>query len=1165
MTKINKLVLHGFKSFAKRTEITFGNEFNVILGPNGSGKSNILDALTFVLGKTSSKSMRAEKSANLIYNGGKLKQPAKSGEVSIYFDNEKKEFPSDEKEVKITRIVTHSGTSKYKINDQTRTRQQVLDLMAMAQINPDAYNIILQGDIVRFVEMSLEERRQVIEEISGIGIYEEKKQKAVRDLDRVEERLKEADIVLTERKTHLKELKSERDQALKYKEMSERINSSKASYLNSQIKKRESEQSVVLKKINEHKEKLEKIEGKITQLKEDNKKKKEEIEKITKEIEEKGEIEQVNLNKEVEQLKISLAKNSTRIDHCKQEITKITGRQKDLSQSLKDINAKIKETEGYKSSLEKEKNTIEKEKATIEQKVASFKTKHKLDSAGEIEKEMVDLDKASEDIQKKIHELREKQQESFREKDKLEFQINSIDEKVKKVQEVEKEHKKEIDNLKKKRDEFKTVTLKLNQLLNEDQTNAAKLGETRRKLMGAHEQLSKLNVRNASIKETISGNVAVQKILELKSKKQGIFGTVADLGSVSSKFAQAMEVAAGPRIKSIVVEDDKVAAECIQYLKINRLGTATFIPLSKIRAKPRDPGTDKITETKGCHGQAIDLIKFDSKFNKVFSYVFENTLVVDTIDVARRIGIGKAKMVTLDGDMAETSGLMHGGFRQKRTTGFGFSEKETMKDIDDYEGIVEKLEAEVKSLEKRKESDEEKIVELRNQKAELEGHIIKTERSLHLESGDVDLSLKQKDDLKKKLSESDELLKKVQSEVSEANKELAQLKIKKQQSRDKITQLRSPTLLAELNTFEQKRTEFTEKLIKLESEIKNTAGQITSNLTTEKDNTNKIIVQLEKEHEEFKKEIEDLLALVKQHEQMLKEKETKAQQFYAQFKKLFQERTRINDEINKNDDHASTQQQQSREVEIKLNNISLSNAKLVAELTALQEDFKQYEGVSLLQNKTEDQLKYEINKFEKMREEIGSVNMRALEIYESVEKEYNSLLEKKDKLSSEREDVLGLMGEIEEKKKELFMKTFDIINEQFKKIFLALSTKGDAFLDIENPESPFDGGVLIKVKLTGTKFMDIKSLSGGEKTMTALAFIFAINEYSPASFYILDEVDAALDKHNSQKLAELVQKYSGNAQYIMISHNDNVISKAELLYGISMDEHGISKCTSLKI
>ena len=263
MTRINKIVMQGFKSFAKRTELQFCSKYNCVLGPNGSGKSNVLDALCFVLGKSSSKSLRAEKSANLIYNGGKLKKPSKNGEVSIYFDNSNKKFPTDSREVKITRIVRHSGQSVYKINDKTRTRQEIVDLLNVARINPDSYNVILQGDIIRFVEMHPVERRQIIEEISGISVYEEKKHKAMLEMNKVDEKLKETEIILAERNTYLKELKKERDQAMKYKDMNDRIKQNKASFLKIQIDKKESEKKELQGRIDKSNSELKSINEKI--------------------------------------------------------------------------------------------------------------------------------------------------------------------------------------------------------------------------------------------------------------------------------------------------------------------------------------------------------------------------------------------------------------------------------------------------------------------------------------------------------------------------------------------------------------------------------------------------------------------------------------------------------------------------------------------------------------------------------------------------------------------------------------------------------------------------------------------------------------------------------------------------------------------------------------
>ena len=232
----------------------------------------------------------------------------------------------------------------------------------------------------------------------------------------------------------------------------------------------------------------------------------------------------------------------------------------------------------------------------------------------------------------------------------------------------------------------------------------------------------------------------------------------------------------------------------------------------------------------------------------------------------------------------------------------------------------------------------------------------------------------------------------------------------------------------------------------------------------------------------------------------------------------------------------------------------------------MEAEFEQYSGVELDMTTPEEDLKKQINDFEKMKDSIGSVNLRALEIYDAVEKEFNILLEKKDTLESEKKSVLELMAEIEGKKKEAFLKSFDGINNHFKEIFGAITTKGaEASLVLEDPEKPFEQGMNIMVRLSGTKFLDLRSLSGGEKTLTALAFLFAIQEHEPANFYVLDEVDAALDKDNSEKLAKLLRRYCDKAQYIVISHNDAVISEGDHLFGVAMDEHGVSKVTSLRV
>ncbi len=1175
-TRITRLEAKGFKSFANKTEIIFGEKFNCVLGPNGSGKSNVMDALCFVLGKGSAKEMRAEKSSNLIYNGGKLKNPAKEGEVSIFFDNKNKVFPHIkseskrkkydsslyENEVKITRIIKEGGQSVYKINDLTKTRQEVLDLLSLAKVNPDGYNIVLQGEIVNLIEMTHLERRGILEEIAGLSVYEEKKEKALRELQRVEEKMNEVEIILAERKTHLHELKRDRDQAIKFKDLNDKIKQNKATLLNSKIQSKTTDSDKLKKDIDDGNEKLKKINEEIVKIKEQMDKKKHEIDKINKEIEEKGEKDQVEIHREVERLKIDLALNKQRNDSINLELKKITDRKSQLESSLSELTDKINTLNINKKELESTIHAKEKEITQVENKIRIFQEKNNLQDAIKIDQEIEQIDKDAEKLQEETQKLREQQQDLLREKDRLEIQIKNQDSAIENVLKLEKENKTQLDALKKKKDNFKKTTLELNTALSENSSLASQLNNAQSKILSRKEDLVKLTARNSSIKESLAAGVAVQKILAMKSSNPKIYGLISELGNVSAEFAVALEVAAGGRIKSIVVEDDKVATECISYLRENKLGVATFLPLNKIRSVSIKQELKNL-KTPGIRGLAIDLITYDPKFEKVFSYVFENTLVVEDIETARKIGIGNYRMVTMKGDLVEKTGAMQGGFRQK--SGLGFHEKELSDNLMKLEKEVADAERVIEVLEQKKTDNEELISRLRELKNNFDADIIVMEKSLHIDSNDLDVVKKQKDELRKNMRKIDDSLDELLMKTSEKNKELAQMKMKKQQLRDKINELRNPALLAELNAFEQKKGTLKEEVAALRNEIKSNEAQIINLLMPEKENIQKIFKQQDKEKSGFEDEKDKIIRKIQEQESSLKEKEDVEKKFFAQFKELFNKRNKLSDEVSKHENNSFNKTDETRKIEQKVNIISLQSAESRAQLSGMMEEFKQYEGVELYKDKPESEILKEIAQFEKLIGDIGAVNMRALEVYEKLEIEYKKFIEKKNTIIRERESVLVMINEIDARKKELFMKTYEIIDHNFSVIFSALSTKGEAHLELEDKNDPFNGGLSLKVKITGTKFLDIKSLSGGEKTMTAIAFIFAVQEYEPAPFYVLDEVDAALDKRNSEKLSQLIMNYSHKAQYILISHNDSVIQEADTLYGVSMNEYGISKVVSLKL
>jgi chromosome segregation protein len=788
--------------------------------------SNLVDSICFVLGRISAKSMRADRLTELIFHGSEKKKPADYASVTLYLDNSKKEFPYDEEEISITRKINRSGASIYKINGKTVTREKVLQLLSAARIKPDGHNIILQGDVTNIVEMNPVERREIIDEISGIAEYNDKKEKAMRDLESVEQRLKEAEIIISQRYEIFKKLQAERDAALRYQKLQKDLKILKASYLNKLIQIKS--------------EKHSKLEEKVQSLKEKYEKTKNEIEKIEKELEEK--------------------ENSTR----------------EIVRKLIEISKSVK-----------------------------------------IEKEVSEL-------RSNILIKREKIESNLREIER----IDSLIEKLESIERKKAELKGEIPN-------------------------------------------------------------AVKAILNLNLR--GVYGTIENLISVPPEYKIAIEVAAGPHLFDLVVENDEIAEFCINYLKREKIGRATFLPLNKI--KPSAFKDFSLLQEPGIIGVASKFIKYDPKFMRAIEFVFGNTLLAKDLESARRL-IGRARVVTLEGELIERSGAIVGGYY------FKSPEKiETEKEIENYRAM------------------------------------------------------------KKRLSEEVEILK----------EELKQLE---------------------------------EKLEKIKVE-----------------ETAKKLIDLEKLKISSEKEIDEL-----------REKRRKLQ----------------NKLVN---------------LEIEINQIKIEQAKIETELESLRKEISQYDVTHYVDEKLSDLSNF-IKKAEKELQDLGPVNLRAIEEYEKFKSEFESYKEKYEKILEEKKAVLKMIEEIEEKKKEVFYKCLNEISKHFNSIFLKMF-KGTASLELEDPNN-LESGLLIKANPGGKKVLNIDSMSGGEKSLTALAFLFAIQKYRPAPFYVLDEVDAALDKENVAKLGELLRSFSKNEQFIIVTHNDQTVRYGDRVYGVTMSE-GESKILGLEL
>lgn len=1172
MTRILKLELKGFKSFAEKTELIFGKTFNSVIGPNGSGKSNVMDAICFVLGKSSAKSMRVEKSSNLIYNGGKTKKPYPSAEVAIYFTNYEKEFPIKDEEVKVSRQVKQDGTSIYKINDKKSTRTEITNLFAKAGIDPDGYNVILQGDIIRMVDMSHVERRKIIEEIAGISVYDEKKEKAMNELDKVENHLKETEVILAERKTHLDELKVERDEAEKFIELDETSKEIKYTILKKEI-------DSILKGEEKNFEKKDKLDKKKTELQIKSKEiyqeilnSKEEIKKINNEIDSKGTSSESEINKRIEFLKIQIEKNKNRLEICENEISKISDRDKSLDISKNEISSKINLLQKEISNLSLQEKRVEDSIYKNKKEIEDFNEKNNIANASDIEQEVDKIDEKIEIITNQINDIRINQQNLLREKDRLEIQISNFNENQERVNKIKEKNKDDFKKLKTIRQDFKDKTLRLNKIINEDSSLSAQLNNARQKIVSLEKDLTKSRAQQNIVSAHLAQDRAINHVIKQKAKDPNIIGIVSELGNVRKQYSTALEVAAGGKLKNIVVQSDDVAKDLINDLKRLKLGSATFLPLNKIRV-PNTVVDKSILTTPGVIGLAYELITFSKNLEKIFKYVFGNTIVVENLSVAQKVGIGKVRMVTIEGDVVEGTGAMRGGFRRKNV-GLGFSEKESSDNAQKTEKEIDDTRLIISSLESRKQDIEEEILKLRQNKAELEGEIIKIEKSLHIEEN-FGLDDKDKDEFKNKLDEIDDKIDDIVMQISAKNRDLANLKMQKQECRNKLMDIKDPKKLAELNALKQKEDQLKGEINELKNKITNNKLQIDNILAPELKNIEKIILNQDKETLGFKKEIIELNASIEEMQKELDEKLKLSDNFLKKFKDLIAKRTDNENKIVDLEKEKDETSEILKVTELELNTLSINLASVKGRIAGLEEQITQLnieskeriEKIKIEYKETPlKDLKKNLSKIENVIRNLGTVNLRALEVYDDIKDKFDKLIIKKDKLISEKEEILIIMNEIETKKRDEFLRTYGVVQEKFKNLFSQLLTKGEAYLDLEDKNDPFSGGLLIKVRITGNKFLDIRSLSGGEKTMTALAFVFAIQEYNPASFYIMDEVDAALDKKNAEKLGQLVRKYSKNAQYVVISHNDGVIKQADYLFGVSMNQKdNISKVVSLRV
>lgn len=1188
MTYIKRLKLQGFKSFANPTVLHFEQGFNTVVGANGSGKSNVFDALCFVLGRMSSKGLRADKLGNLVFNGGTGTKASKEAEVSIYLANDNQELLNTETdEIKITRVVSKEGQSKYLLNNQKVTRTEIVEVLSRASIDPDGYNIILQGDIMRIVNMSTIQRRELIEEISNISGYEEKREKAEKKLEGVQTDLKEADLLLDEKTKYLKELKSEKEQAEKFHKTKEELRYNSLLLVKAKItkntslkQKKEEELAKQEESLQEYKDKLKEFEEKTSEIDK-------QIESLEKEIEIKSHEDFISVTNTITSLESKLQTLQEKKGENKKNREEIQSRITGVKENISTNKSSLKTLKEEITSLESQKKEISKELEEHEKEVSKLKQSMNTQSFKQVD-----------EIDEKINELQEKKlnknqirQDNAIEIEKLNTKLEHLQDQQKQQQSKDEQNKDQIKELENKRTRLKTLIGSISQKAEENSELSARYASLQKEISTLQEEISRLKIKTEASRELISSNKAVDTVLKFKSQDSSIHGSVSELATVPEKYSLALETIAGKSLFNIVVDNDSTAVKYINYLKDNKIGGATFLPLNKVKTKINLD--DSVVNKKGVVDYALNLIKYDSQYDAIFNSVFGDALVIDTIENAKGVGIGSYRMVTLEGDIVSKAGAMSGGFKSKKKGTGAFADDTSLKKLEDSKQKLSTLQSSLEHVGTQKEDTEKQLYEMRQEKADLEGDVSKLEKVLSVDDNDVSKINYQIEQLINDKSVIENSLKKIDSQIEELTSEIKTLTDKKSQLRGDSSQ---GSVFEKLSKAEEKRDSVRERLQDITGKIDQKSIQLKSVLEPELKNLEKILKEnndslenLKVKEKEFSEEEKSLKEELKTYKDKEKELSKDYKEILAKRDKLKEDKSKLEKKYEKEFsrfDSIKEKAAQSRyaitEYDSLISTLQEELETLYSEIRAELVEVDSHSGeeygiehveelVTQVENRLAGspidikELQNKVNGLKTKLNSFGSINMKAVEIYDKLNEEFSKLLEKREKLNEEKQEINEFIAEMNEKKKQRFMETYEQLKKHFIDIYSRLSSKGTADLIIEDEKDLFNTGVEIRVKLTKNNQLDIKSLSGGEKTITAIAFIFAVQEFNPASFYIFDEVDASLDIMNSEKLGKLIASSAHKAQYIVVSHSEYLIQSSKSIYGVTMNESKISGVVSLDL
>lgn len=1180
---LKRLELQGFKSFADKTTLELMPGITAVIGPNGSGKSNISDAIRWVLGEQSMKSLRGQKSEDVIFAGTQSRKSLGFAEVSLIFDNMDGKLPIEYTEVTVTRRLFRSGESEYLINKTNCRLKDIVELFMDTGIGKDGYSIIGQGRIDEILSNKSEDRRHVFEEASGIVKYKARKIESEKKLEQTKLNLLRINDIIYEIEQKIEPLKEQSEKAKKYLNLKEEL--------------KNIEIGLFVYNINEYKEKLAKIiedtqilntqkdeeSNKLEEINNLKQKLKQEIDVITEEIENLHNLEAKTLqekeqiNSDIKVVNERIANNNLNYQRFEEEIIELKEKKKELEEEVKqkeekkinlfankekfekELEEKQKELDELTNKLSEKEKEIEEHKKIVEQCIDN-----KFEKSTELNTYTTNL----ENLEKREKNIKIEIQQGISELDGIKFNKEDI---AKAFYDIENKRKETLSQLeeatKNKEDNIKKIKEyedKINLILSE-----YRIKESRLKFLKETEKEKEGYTK--SVKTLL---LDCEKNAELS---KGVNGVLSSLIEVDKKYGLAIEMALGGALQNIVTETENDAKKLVEHLRKNNIGRASFLPISAVRGKKLDKINSK--NIAGVHGIASDLVKYNSKYDGIIQSLLGRVVIVE--DMNQAIELAKQnkysfKIVTLKGDIINPSGMITGGSAPTKTVnilGRAGEIKDLEKELNEINEKVKKLEQEKEDYKNSIEEILEKANTLEENLKEIDIQYATDKQKLVSVEENIEKAEKRLQKLKEESTEIKEQKEEIDKKKTEIQKEIEELEDKKENlskiineyaNLNKDNQKYIDDLNFDVTNLKISVNSFNESEMSIDEVVERINNEIATNNTgvqNKEENLQKITLENEKLAQDIKN-FENRLA---EMDKNIEGRDTKVQE-------LKQDRNQKNEKLSETENKVINQFETLENIKSEITKIEIKKEKIEHDIEEITN--KLWEEYELTPNNVSENYQKPTNvmtatkEASKIREEIknlGSVNIDSIEEYKNTSERYDFMCEQRLDVENSMAQLKNVITEMTETMKEQFLKQFKIINENFKTTFKELFGGGTAELILEDESNILETGIEIKVQPPGKKLQNMMLLSGGERAFTAIAILFSMLKINPSPFCILDEIEAALDDVNVYRFAEYLKKFTGETQFLTITHRKGTMEQASTVYGVTMEENGISKLLSMKL